>query len=118
MSTDTKSDLDNSTDPSEGQHWVVRYPQPGEPANTVRLRCEQAASYVWGREDAGDKALQLALDAYLVDIDASWAFFCFAGQEAREYQDQKRTMLQPIKAQYQRFLALAVEQRIAKQPIG
>ena len=65
----------------------------------------QAAAYVWGRQDAGDDKLRTAcVETHYSAYDPAWMFANFASGEANDYAEGRRTNLQPIREQYDRFL--------------
>ena len=64
-----------------------------------------AMAYVWGREDAGDRKLRLALQRTMQDVFSPELLFAnFAANEADAYQREEVTSLQCVQMQYDRFL--------------
>jgi hypothetical protein len=68
----------------------------------ARTRYHQALWYAWGRQDAGDAALAAHRTSHAVGDD--FAFAEMAAREAQQYDEQQRTSLENIGAQYRRFV--------------
>lgn len=72
-------------------------------SDRARRRYEQALWYAWGRQDAGDQALARHRSPHHIGDD--FLFAEYAAMEAEQYENQRRTMLDNIGAQYRRFVA-------------